>query len=275
MNLQIFLEEWKDTYKFGHKTVEVFVNPTKRELMDLGNIMRFFADNRTKKLYVWNGNTLHVNMMKKLNLMNGKDFYSIKGLNLMGGSAIKKDGKYILQAVDNIYVQGSKAIIKFLSKDWSWVEKYGIKVKNSPGIKELEDVLFRDRIVDKLRKSELKLPEEFNDAIKVGNRTIEIFTQPFKQKELESIQGKYKAVRFIADLNKKKIYAFPETFLHYLALPKKGYPWREKISGVIFGIADVNKNKLTTKEIDVSGYGFDIEKAKKMPEINKWLKITS
>lgn len=35
-------------------SAEVFVNPSKKELREIGEVVRFIADNNTKKIYTWN-----------------------------------------------------------------------------------------------------------------------------------------------------------------------------------------------------------------------------
>ena len=60
-----------ERYAMGFKRLgvvnDVFVNPTKSELMELGGMFRFIADAKHKKLYVFGHNLFHADVWMKKN----------------------------------------------------------------------------------------------------------------------------------------------------------------------------------------------------------------
>lgn len=84
MRLERYLnEKYLNAVKHSGKTFEVFTNPSKDELRELGDI-RGIIDTKTKTLYVWSAYMNHYNMMKenptiKKALGANADFYWSRG----------------------------------------------------------------------------------------------------------------------------------------------------------------------------------------------------
>jgi len=61
-NIDMLVEKYVTAYKKWDNTIEVFVNPTKRELRDTVNSvgeLRFIADSKNKKVYVFPRRSMH------------------------------------------------------------------------------------------------------------------------------------------------------------------------------------------------------------------------
>jgi len=64
-------EEWKDSIKVDDETYEIFINPTKRELLDLRketDYVRFIIDVKKMEILVWNADLFHKNVSDKFEL---------------------------------------------------------------------------------------------------------------------------------------------------------------------------------------------------------------
>ena len=83
MKLKTLLEEWKDSFKFGKHTYEIFKNPTQKELLAVSNQtkiiggemkgmegedIRFIIDMVKKDLYVFSALLLHREAAKELEI---------------------------------------------------------------------------------------------------------------------------------------------------------------------------------------------------------------
>ena len=78
IKIRKFNEEFYDAIQYGHYH-EIFVNPTKKELdivynegMEIEGYrgIRFIADNKNKKLYVFNSDMLHGGIVKRIFKIN-------------------------------------------------------------------------------------------------------------------------------------------------------------------------------------------------------------
>lgn len=125
-----FLQYIKELYLKGgyfdrldpSKYVEIFVNPSKRELKDIAvtsdwdyryknlKFVRFFAD-FSKKIFAWNPNTMHGYVAKTLKI----DYFSY---DVIAGVAKKTGGNWEMYDTDQA-IQPEHA-----KKDWSWADKY-------------------------------------------------------------------------------------------------------------------------------------------------------
>lgn len=122
MKLKELLEEFKDSFKFGPKYIEVFINPSKKEMSDASGkiagstFVRFIATT-DKKFYVFDPIILHHEMAESLKISpnNGKkDFWAV---------AKKESGRWRLYSSDSwrpSYHSGSDMTIK----KWGWMKKY-------------------------------------------------------------------------------------------------------------------------------------------------------
>lgn len=114
------LGEYYATVRVRSKDVEVFVDPTKKEMLDLINAdrmfreFRFIADGITKKVYIWNAEVLHDLMYSELkSKLKGKLCKS-----LLGGVVGFEDGKL---AVTDMY-EGNRP--SHIGPDWLWINQY-------------------------------------------------------------------------------------------------------------------------------------------------------
>ena len=115
----------------GDKPFHVFTNPSVPELLQIGHLVRFTADNKTKKVYIWDyydGFHAHVSVGMKFS----ENFDS---LDFLKGHAEKKDnGTYEMVGSDflNSFVgkmTGKEKVFlnNLLNQEWDWVDDF-IKV---------------------------------------------------------------------------------------------------------------------------------------------------
>jgi hypothetical protein len=120
------LEEYLTLYKYGKYSTPIFLNPTRSELRELGDTIRFIADSGEKKIYVGNARVVcHQDI---------NDFLGLKiGPTHLLGYAERKGEKYVLMGsaelgcrLDyvNIHNEYSEYIKTFFAQDWSWVNRY-------------------------------------------------------------------------------------------------------------------------------------------------------
>jgi len=85
--------EWNRGYS-------IFVNPTNKELKEIGPNQRFFVDVKNKKFYVWNDNLLHAQAAAQLKLEGIEANYPSNGLKeIWGESRSIANGKLKLQFI--------------------------------------------------------------------------------------------------------------------------------------------------------------------------------
>jgi hypothetical protein len=96
------------------KSAEIFVNPSKKELRDAGEAIRFIADNKNKKLYVWNAtHAFHKETWKSIKKDNRLEIDT----TLCLGTAVKRGAIY----------KGYPEYTDYQNpKDFMWIEKYNI-----------------------------------------------------------------------------------------------------------------------------------------------------
>jgi hypothetical protein len=108
------------------KSFEVFETPDQSQLHNIGNVLRFTADNKAKILHVWNyDSAVHAEVSSALKLHD-----TIRSTDLLKGSAMKNsDGSYAL--IDLHFLKSfatewtasdTKFLCKLLNQDWSWVD---------------------------------------------------------------------------------------------------------------------------------------------------------
>lgn len=134
MNLRELLEEFKDSFDYYGKYIEIFVNPTPKEIRSVldsihgitqssGNGFRFIATSG-KKLYVFSPELNHYSAKESLNIGKERKYY-------MGGTTSIKNDKYVIEEIHNFDLVGREAVKKWAKdnwKNWSWLEKYRIVV---------------------------------------------------------------------------------------------------------------------------------------------------
>ncbi|HUS50735.1 MAG TPA: hypothetical protein VMZ91_11265 [Candidatus Paceibacterota bacterium] len=129
------MEEWADSIKPHKKTYEIFVNPSRKEMLEVVNkdvdmAFRFIADSRTKKLYVFNYNLMHVDVCEKLGMLTiyksqtKPDIVAGEGkLNPTGTNAHMTNSF-------NLDMLTPKGVNYLHSKDWSWANKWIINISS-------------------------------------------------------------------------------------------------------------------------------------------------
>ena len=107
---------------FGN-SFELFVNPSSRDLKELPKDIRFLASTKTKKLYVWNMDSMvHKRVWNELRtrgLENGVKEYD-ESSYIFPGSATNIGGKLKLDIEDSSYYMDKTRY----KHDWSWLDKY-------------------------------------------------------------------------------------------------------------------------------------------------------
>jgi hypothetical protein len=117
------IEEYKASFTSQiNKYVEIFMNPTRKDLWTCGSDIRFIADAKEKTIYVWNGNDgLHDEARKALSMFGFK-FHQLPGV------ASKSGEVYIASR----YTAGVEKSLNYVSKcldyDWSWTKNYNINL---------------------------------------------------------------------------------------------------------------------------------------------------
>jgi hypothetical protein len=119
---------------------KVFVNPDQFQLQEIGEVIRFVADNGTRTLYVWNYNAgSHDDVSSGLNLKE-----RFNSINFLGGSAKRRsDGSYVMRDSDFLKsfvarwtLSDERFLSRLLSQDWSWVDQYIRVTEWLRGLKE-------------------------------------------------------------------------------------------------------------------------------------------
>jgi hypothetical protein len=118
------LEEYLTLFTRSQFSTPLFLNPSRSELRELGDAIRFIADSSQKKLYAGDANVVvHPDITKVLNLKSG-------GPTQLWGYARRRGNQYVLTGSDSLrhkidlrdlygdYVE------EFFGYDWAWVNKY-------------------------------------------------------------------------------------------------------------------------------------------------------
>jgi hypothetical protein len=103
----------------GHHT-EVFVNPTRKELLEIGDAIRFIADAEVQKIYVWNSDYAFHSVAKKELGINKYEPHILPGIAVDKGSGFVSIESVSDQERDLDYVS------RCLTFDWTWTKKYGV-----------------------------------------------------------------------------------------------------------------------------------------------------
>jgi hypothetical protein len=121
------IEEWE--FKIRSKTIsgedcDIFSNPSKKELNEIGDQIRFLVNADDKTIYVWSFSlAFHRDVAGELR-------NKLRGKNLLFGRGEKKGSSYVSDDIDTAV---SLDILR--DQDWSWTEKYSIDI--TPGIEKI------------------------------------------------------------------------------------------------------------------------------------------
>ena len=133
MSINQIIEKYLTAYKNYGKVIEIWVNPTKKEMLDAGgeiSKLRFIADSRTKKIYFANAwDSMHVDMWSQIKKETGKRTPSspYNGM-LMVGSMMPDKGYVYLDELIQAYSRDE--YILWLKQDWLWTQKWLPKIKS-------------------------------------------------------------------------------------------------------------------------------------------------
>ena len=154
------LEEYLSRFDIRGKSVEVFVNPSRKELRTLGGeFIRFIADADTKKVYAWEGYSAVHGEMARYIKVTGKDKVAYNNQeplysNLLIGVAQNMGNS--IETIDSIPIsnflfylrpedEDSKGVTVFrmlLSQDWRWLDRYIFTSEYLRRVEgEMEDIL--------------------------------------------------------------------------------------------------------------------------------------
>ena len=114
---------------------DVFENPSSSDYAEIYkeskyHWIKFFADNKTKTVYVWNADKgIHREIVTKLNLASRmKDDDILAGdAMLSGGKATMKDSDMLTSLFDGAKRSNrdsEASLKKLLAINWNWVERY-------------------------------------------------------------------------------------------------------------------------------------------------------
>ena len=105
--------------------IEVFVNPSKKEMLDAssqgeslpadrpGKNVRFMADLKKKKVYAWSPNITHDTVIKSMKNLGYRE-----GGGWLLGTATQQGGKFVMTASD------SRIGVDSPAENWEWADKY-------------------------------------------------------------------------------------------------------------------------------------------------------
>jgi hypothetical protein len=123
-NILSLLEEFERGIKFQKDYIEVYSNPSRDELKELGDVIRFVAHWPTKKVYVWDAYlAMHSDVMDKMGLTKPWDKIDyLKGTMKQQGSGYE----VIILTFGDL---GGEKLRQLCQQDWSWTSRYGVDLK--------------------------------------------------------------------------------------------------------------------------------------------------
>ena len=104
---------------YGSGSFEIFINPSTKEMREIGGGLRFTADNVNQKLYVWDE-------FSKIN--KGRDYYDVTCCDVIFGQAELKGGKWEMTYSDELTAGSERdSFDEDVYDNSQWINKY-IKV---------------------------------------------------------------------------------------------------------------------------------------------------
>ena len=115
-------EEWytrmESYFKNNPYDIDIFVNPTKRDMKELVFDCRFIADNKKKKLYVWDAwRAYHQDVAEKI----FGSFDDTSDEKKLYGTAEQKGAKWKITSSDSY---GGRPTPEEMMKKYKWMNKY-------------------------------------------------------------------------------------------------------------------------------------------------------
>jgi len=135
----LLLESYLTSFRNKGVAVEVYINPTEKELRKLGYDIRFTAISDTKEIYCWSAHgEFHKRTKALLNIKcPGQEVAGHWCKNMLEGVAEKQGTRYVMtrsECFDRLFSafksdagelnDEREALQKILITDWRWVEQY-------------------------------------------------------------------------------------------------------------------------------------------------------
>jgi len=125
-----FREYINEKYWKRIDNVEVFINPSWKELMEISNKgkdnIRFSAYCDKKEVYVWNAILL---LHQEVEDKTGYEHYD-DNENLIAGIAKKKGNIFEMHRSDQLEDIGNNMLKSIINKNWNWIKKNKIDINN-------------------------------------------------------------------------------------------------------------------------------------------------
>ena len=227
--------------------IEIFENPSEDEFRESqqeisdGKYIRFIADSKSKKVYIFPPRIIHQIVANKLGLKMQTSIWGVAKKRTDGWWAVSSD-------MMQLHPEIKKPLFE---KNWSWAEKY-IKLESFINFAKKARFTADEKVLpwemqDKFRKAQKKknFNEEFKGTLKnFLGKEKEYFLNPTPS-EIKSCMNSDKTIRFmiVRDGSKINVYVFNDIFHKTLAkeLDIKDYLNNQ---GIIAGEGKVINDKI-------------------------------
>lgn len=120
----LIVEEFERGFKIHNDYVEVYSNPTRDELKELGEVIRFVAHLPSRIVYVWDAYlAMHDTILDKLGLTKPRD-----RIDYLKGT-MKREGNSYNVIILTFGELGGEKLRQLCQQDWSWTSRYGVDLK--------------------------------------------------------------------------------------------------------------------------------------------------
>jgi hypothetical protein len=267
---ELIQEEWADSIELSRrflstkKNVDIFKNPSLKEISEVANELgsfRFIAYHPTKTVYIFSSDTVHHEVIKKLNLSKKNiDYFDMD--DVIGGEAVyKKDEKRAVCSdyPHNVMHGAQRKNKEIVKKDWNWINKY----------------ISIDNILKKLRRLYAILKEEYlTSALTKEGNTLDIFKNPTQSEIIKAEKQGYpntKSIRWLADARKKTVWVFSNRMTHNAAAKELGLQYLTRESGNLHLLGGFAERDLTSwKTLEIHKYDNAPRDKKKLIRQQDW-----
>lgn len=121
VNIDPLLEKYLIGFKKYGKIVDIYENPTKKELREIGKDIRWIADSKRQKVYMWPAiQSIHLDawLQIKKELNDSRPLY--KSDTIMTGVTFP-DGRSVMFSAK---AYGPEARARMRQEDWSFTSRY-------------------------------------------------------------------------------------------------------------------------------------------------------
>lgn len=122
-NVQLIIEKYLSSTKKYGDMIDIFVNPDRSEMKELGDSIRFIADATGEKVYCWNSTKplIHgdawVFLKKEIN--DNRSLY--KSTDIITGEWFKEGNRVDLNALPSLHQDIRRGLA---ASNWKWLEKW-------------------------------------------------------------------------------------------------------------------------------------------------------